>query len=136
MATNDDAPLPAHFGDNPHDAFWSAAPPPGAEADELVDRSISGPVIRMMWDYGVRIPLWDAEGLLPEESEWLREALGLSERLIDDLRRWGIDMSGLDAHPRRRTEEAYSGLDVRGRALAQRLQQEVGSSFNIKYHPW
>ena len=78
----------------------------------------------MMWDYGVRIPLRDAEGLLPEEPEWLREALGLSERLIEDLGRWGLDMNELDADPRRRTREAYEALDVRGRELAHRLQQE------------
>ena len=89
-----------------------------------------------MWDYGVRIPLWDTEGLLPDESEWLREALGLSDSLIDDLTRWGRDMDGLDAAPNRRTTDAYEALDARARDLVQRLQPEFGSRFSVKYKPW
>ena len=134
--TNDDAPPPVHLGDYPHAAYWSAERPPEVQADEPADYSVSGPTIRMMWDYGVRIPLWDAEGLLPEEPEWLRDALNLSQRLIDDLSRWGFDMIELDAAPGRRPREAYEALDVRGRELAQRLQQEVGSRYSVTYHPW
>ena len=81
-----------HLGDYPHGAYWTAERRPSAHEDEPADYSISGPVIRLMWDYSMRIPLWDAEGLLPEEPEWLREALGLSDLLIEDLRRWGLDM--------------------------------------------
>lgn len=135
MTTDDESPH-KHLGDYPHGAYWSAERPPEAHTDESAEHSVSGPVIRLMWDYGVRIPLWDAEGLLPEEPEWLRAALDLSERLIGDLRRWGLDMNDLDAEPRRRTNEAYEALDVRGRELAQRLQREVGSRYSVKYHPW
>jgi hypothetical protein len=136
VATNDDAPPPLHFGDDPHGAYWSAERPPDAETDEPADYSVNGPVIRMMWDYGVRVPLWDAEGLLPEEPQWLRKALNLSEGLIHDLSEWGLDMNELDAAPRLRTKEAYEALDLRGRDLAQRLREEIGSRYRITYQPW
>jgi hypothetical protein len=77
-----------HLGDFPLGAHWSAEARPGGQEDEPADYSVSGSVIRMMWDYGVRVPLWDAEGLLPEEPDWLRKALGLSDPLIEDLTRW------------------------------------------------
>lgn len=139
----DDEPLPsAHLGAlpiaraYPYGAYWSADRPVGVEADEPVDYSVSGSVIRLMWDYGVQIPLWDAHGLLPEEPEWLGEALGLSARLIDDLKQWGFDMNEVDAAPRRRTKEAYEALNLRGEELTNRLQQEVGSRYRVRYHPW
>lgn len=133
----DDRDLPPNqFGDYPHGAYRSAERRPSTGEDEPVDYTVSGPVIHVMWDYGVRVPLWDAEGLLPEEPEWLREALGLSDPLIDELRRWGLEMDGLDADPSHRTNEAYEALEVRAQELAQRLQREVGSRYRVKYHPW
>jgi len=43
-------PPPMHFGDYPHDAYWSA---------ERRDQDASYPrrtrSIRLMWDYGVRV---------------------------------------------------------------------------------
>lgn len=125
-----------HLGDYPDGAYWSAERPAATSEDEPVDHTVSGSVIRFMWDYGVRIPLWDAEGLLPEESEWLQEALGLSDPLIEDLRMWGEEMEALDASPRRRTTDAYEALDVRARALVQRLEEEFGARFSVKYRPW
>jgi hypothetical protein len=97
---------------------------------------VSGSVIRFMWDYGVRVSLWDAEGLLPEESDWLREALGLSDPLIEDLGSWGREMNALVAAPSRRPTDAYEALDARARALVQRLEQEIGSRFSFEYRPW
>ncbi len=49
---------------------------------------IAGDEIRLMWDYGVVVPLWDAHALLPDEPEWLRRVLRLSDTLIDELTRW------------------------------------------------
>jgi hypothetical protein len=89
-----------------------------------------------MWDYGVQVPLWDAEGLLPEDPEWLRRSLGVSDPLIEDLARWGDEMDALDADPRRRTGEAYDALDACARDLVQRLRTELGSRFSISYQPW
>lgn len=127
---------PEHLGDDPGGWYWSAERPPEASADEPLDHSVHGSVIRLMWDYGVRVPLWDAEGLLPEDPQWLRESLGLSEALIEDLTRWGGDMNELDATPSHRTKEACDALDARARALSQRLQQEVGSRYTVTYRPW
>lgn len=89
-----------------------------------------------MWDYGVRVPLWDETGLLPEEPAWLRDALGLSAPLIEELARWGEEMDAVDAAPSRRTPEAYEQLDRRARALARRLQDELGARFTVRYRPW
>ncbi len=127
---------PMYFGDSPNGAYWSAERRATTDQDEPIDRTLSGSVIRFMWDYGVRVPLWDADGLLPEEPEWLRETLGLSDPLIEDLTRWGRDMEALDASASRRTIDAYEALDARARVLVQRLQRELGSRFSIKYLPW
>lgn len=125
-----------YFGDYPSGVYWSAERRATADEYEPIDRTLSGSVIRFMWDFGVRVPLWDALGLVPEEPEWLRETLGLSEPLIEDLTTWGRDMETLDASASRRTTDAYEALDARARLLVQRLQQELGSRFSIKYLPW
>jgi hypothetical protein len=126
-----------HLGDYPHGAYWSAERHAGVDdGDEFADHTVSGSVIRFMWDYGVRVPLWDAEGLLPDDGEWLREVLGLSDPLIEDLTRWGLDMDALDAAPSRTPTAAYRALDARARELVQRLRQEVGSRYSVKYHAW
>lgn len=125
-----------YLGDYPDGAYWSAERRAATHQGEFADHTVSGPVIRFMWDYGVRIPLWDAEGLLPEEGEWLREALRLSDRLIEDLRRWGLDMDAIDATPSGRTTKGYEALDLRARELVQRLRQELGSRYTVEYRPW
>lgn len=128
---------PKHFGDYPNGVYWSAEPPPGHVDDDKADVTVTGDVIKFMWDYGVVVPLWtDWDGLLPEEPEWLRTALGLSDPLIDDLGKWGTAMDHLDANPPLRTKEAYRDLDQQARELVVRLQREVGSRFTITYKPW
>lgn len=133
---NDERRAPLHFGDYPDGAYWSAERLPKAAEDEPADHTVSGVEIRFMWDFGVRVPLWDDDGLLPEDPAWLRTALGLSDPLIDDLTRWGTDMDALDAAPSRRTTEAYDALDVRARELAERLRQELGPRLSVTYKPW
>ena len=56
-----------------------------SEADD--DASVVGDTLTFSWDFGVTVPLWDAEGLLSDEPHWLHRALGLSPGLIDDLHR-------------------------------------------------
>ncbi|MGZ5404644.1 MAG: hypothetical protein ACXWDL_08355 [Nocardioides sp.] len=136
MSAGDEASPPMHLGEYPHGAYWSGEQRPSAQAEEPADDSVNGSIVRVMWDYGVRVPLWDAEGLLPDEPDWLRLALGLSDSLIEDLTRWGLDMEDLDAVPIRRTTEAYEALDARTRELAERLQQELGSRYSVRYKPW
>ncbi len=62
--------------------------------------------------------------------------LGLSDPLIDDLTRWGLEMEELDADPSRRTTAAFEALDARARLLVERLTQELSPRFNVSYHPW
>src|SRR5690606_11438212 len=117
--------------------FWSPVPPPGAEGgDPPLPAQVAGDVIRVMWDYGVRIGLWDAEGQLPEDEAWLRDVLGLSTALIADLRRWGAEMDALDVAPERRPDEGYDALNARGRDLAASVQGELGETYRVTFVPW
>ncbi|MBE7324002.1 hypothetical protein IEQ44_04980 [Nocardioides sp. Y6] len=128
--------LPRHLGDHPHGAYWSADAPPGDHDVKDVPHVPEGP-IRFMWDYGVRVPLWDDSGLLPEDPAWLRDALGLDDALILDLARWGHDMDELDqAAPEHRTDAAYAALDTRARALMARLERMLDGRFVVTYQPW
>lgn len=144
METSEEgASRPKYLGDYPDGAYFAAESPPGTgkakpagEDSHGLDIAVAGDVISMMWDYGIRVPLWDERGALPDDPQWLREVLRLSDSLIEDLTRWGDDMLGLDANPSLRTEEAYGALDLRAEALAQRLQQEVGSRYTIRYSSW
>ena len=128
---------PKHFGDYPHGTYWSAEPPADYVDDDVLDLVVTSDVIKFMWDYGVVVPLWtDGDGLLPEEPDWLRTALGLSDVLISDLSEWGTAMDHLDANPPLRTEQAYRDLDRQARELVGRIREEVGSRFTIVYQPW
>lgn len=102
---------------------------------------MSGDVIRFMWDYSVTVPLWDREGLLPDEPEWLHSALGLSEDLIQALTAWGHDMNSADGTPWKRRskvewEQAYRELDARARDLVDRLRRELAPRYEVTYKPW
>jgi len=70
--TNRDGPPPLHFGDCPNGAYWSAEGSPDNVEEESYE--VSGTVIHFMPDDSVTVPLWDAEGLLPEEATWLNQA--------------------------------------------------------------
>ena len=100
---------------------------------------IAGDDIRLTWDYGVVVPLWDGRALQPEESEWLRRVLHLSDELMDELTRWGQAMETRDGEPAFESPEwrdAGEGLHRRGRDLAEWLQREVGSRYRVTYKPW
>jgi hypothetical protein len=100
---------------------------------------IAGDEIRLMWDYGVVVPLWDEHALLPEEPEWLRRVLHLSDVLIDELTRWGRAMEARDRQPRFESaewREAGEDLRRRGRDLAASVQREVGTRYRVTYQPW
>lgn len=126
---------PPYFGDYPHGAYWSALVPQGEEGPEEEDYTPlpEGSELRVMWDETAG-PLWSDEGMLPNEPEWFRRALGLSEPLIADLRLWLNDMTtfqfGPVAQDRRVRQEQ---LDQRGRELAHRLKAEVGSRYRVRY---
>lgn len=122
----------------PSGLHWAAHAPDGhpSEQTDVLDRGVSGKVIRFMWDYGVLVPLWDQEGLLPEEREWLRRVLLVSEELITDMTAWGDYMNRLDGEPSLRTDESWAEMNRRGQALAERLQAELGSNYIVQYKAW
>jgi len=99
----------------------------GADADG--DYFVAGPDLRIMWDEGAG-PLWSTgDGLLPDDPEWLERALGLSKALIADLLGWLRDSDTAHRH-----HQSPQQLDERADQLASRLQVEVGSRFNVRYH--
>lgn len=113
---------------------WSTGPV-DVSPDPL-DLTVAGDVILLTWDYGVRVPLWDGDGLVPEEPAWLRGALGLSDALTRDLGARGDAMCVLDLDPPRRSSEAYADLDRRARELVARLREELPPRFTVEYRPW
>lgn len=126
---------PPYFGDYPHGSYWSAAAPEGAkDSDQEEDHAVEGSTLRIMCDEGAG-PLWASEGLLPDDPEWLRLALGLSDSLVAALLTWLSEMTALHpGSPVGEWQERARQLDERGRELAQRLQAEVGTRFIVRYH--
>ncbi len=82
-----------------------------------------------MWDEGAG-PLWGDEGLLRDDAEWLRQALGLSEPLIADLLAWVRDMDAA-----RDRGQSQAPLNPRAVHLTERVRTEVGSRFRVRFHP-
>ena len=100
---------------------------------------IAGDEIQFMWDYGVVLPLWDEQALLPEDREWLHRVLQLSDELIDELARWAQAMEARDMEPDFESQvwrDAGVNLRRRGQDLAESLQREVGSRYKVTYKPW
>lgn len=98
---------------------------PHAYSEDEDEVPVTGPRIRVMWDEGAG-PLWDEAGLLPDDPEWLSQSLGLGDGLIADLLTWLRDMSAVWGV--RSTE-----LDERGHMLAERLQEEVGTLYKVRF---
>jgi len=117
---------------------WYADPPPGARAPgpDPEDYTISGDTIRFSWDYMVDVPLWDAEGGLPPDSDWLRRALGISGALVEELRRWDEEMCALIDHRRPTPKPALDQLNERAEQLVERLRDELRGRYKVKYIPW
>jgi hypothetical protein len=128
MAPNEDDAPPPYFGDYPNGAYWSAVLRDGAvDASTEDDFDVRGTRLRIMWDEGAG-PLWGEEGLLPDDPDWLRQALGLSDSLIADLLQWVRDM---DAARDRGESQAFLG--PRALELVDRLQSEVGTRFTVTF---
>lgn len=114
---------------------WVAEAPDVFESEE--DFTLESQELRFMWDYGVVVPLWvSGSGLVPDDKEWLRRALGLRYPLVSDLRAWGEAMNMLDANPGMRTDQAYAELDRRARLLVERVREALGPDFTVTYKPW
>jgi hypothetical protein len=85
-AVTDKDALSPYFGDYPHGAYWSAEVPQGAQDEESYE--VGGTTIKFMPDDTVTVPLWDDDGLLPEDPLWLNTVLGLSPELVADIIAW------------------------------------------------
>lgn len=107
-------PEPSATVGDPRGPKWSAHPLAGVESVAEDPAQVRGDTIRFFWDEGVTVPLWDADGLLPDDPEWLRAALGLSDGLIADLTAWGAAHQQGDRPTCHQTE-----------ALAARLRAEL-----------
>ncbi|KAA1427995.1 hypothetical protein F0U47_11400 [Nocardioides antri] len=127
-----DAPPPPYFGDYPDGPYWSAVPR-GEKVDVEDDYTVDGRKLEIMWDEGAG-PLWGIEGLLPDEPAWLQQALGLSEALIADLLSWRNDMDAFNHSPHEDWLADQKELDLRAGELAERLQAEVGTRYEVRYH--
>lgn len=88
--------------------------------------SVSGDKVAFFFDSGVTVPLWDEEGLLPDEPEWLERELGLSRELIVDLMSW-TDRQDLPGHPTAEDQREEQ-------RLFERLQHEVPARFTVVRH--
>ncbi len=130
-----EAPNP-YFGDYPNGPYWSAYVPIGDDSAEVEETyEIAGTMIRFMPEYGVTVPLWDEEGYLSEDPEWLNRALGLSPELVADLAKWGAEW---DAPQLRLTAAQHAARDLAGAAEAQqlveRLRAELPPQFRVVVH--
>jgi hypothetical protein len=124
----DGEPPPSYFGDYPHGASWSAVRREDVE-ENAEDHSVTGPDLTVMWDEGAG-PLWTTnEGLLPDDPEWMKRALGLSDSLVADLLIWLHDMDHEAQH-----HPPTTSLAGAGEQLAVRLQREVGSRFEVHFY--
>lgn len=117
--------------------YWE--PLSDAEGDAEPRHVVSGPVIRLMWDHTVEIPLWDAEGLLPEDPVWLHDELGLSPELIHALTTWSRDADSVLGEPDEDSTPSARlirlDLDREARRLVDVLRRELGSRYDVEYHP-
>lgn len=107
---------------------WYAEPPANTTAQRTLgddERSV-GRHIRLMVD-GPGLSLWDAEGRLPEDTEFVAEILGLSDALVDDLTAWtSLKDEG------RLSDSSMSQWIKAGERLRVRLGNELGPDFDVK----
>jgi hypothetical protein len=89
----------------------------------MSDDSAPAARIAFFFDYGVTVPLWDEDGLLPDDPEWLQRELGLSRELIDDLTAWA-ELQDLPGHP-------TADDDREQHRLRQRLRHEMAPRFTV-----
>ena len=103
---------------------WYVPDPDERTPDQpLDDTHLEGTKIAFFWDYGATVPLWDEDGLLPDDPEWLERELGLSRALVADLAAWAAVQdrpgppSAIDSQEEERLflrlqEELSPGLEV------------------------
>lgn len=83
--------------------------------------------IKLMPDEGVDWPLWDEHGPVDDPR-----ALGLSEPLLQAVRRW---FDSYVQQPDEDTDEAESeaAFESEARRLTDAIQAELGPSYDVRY---
>lgn len=82
----------------------------------------------------VDVPLWDDDGPLPDDEEWLTTTLGLSVKLIDDLKSWATDWNTPPTGDMGTANGWYETIDQRrlaGRQMFERLRAELSPKFSV-----
>lgn len=128
---------PPFLGDPATGVGWYAYPPEGYVGPPE-SFAIEGTVIRFMPEDSVSVPLWDGNGLLPHEPEWLNRALGLSAELVADLAAWGDDWNASIYGQQFTAEEHLARserLDAEARVLIERLRSELPEGYEVVYLP-
>jgi hypothetical protein len=126
MPSDGDRPMPPDLNEA-HDRSSGTAPSvPGGSVEPDNDYSFDGTDIRPMWDEGAG-PLWSTgEGPLPDQPEWLRRVLGLSDDLIVDLLAWMRDMDTAA-----RFHQVPDSLRANAVRLVERLRVEAGDRWKV-----
>lgn len=122
-------PPPLRIGGNGY--YWSAERRPGWE--DLPDSyEVAGSTITFLAEDGVSVPLWDDEGVLSDDPEWLATALGLSADLVADLSKWGEDWnrSRLEGTPQEQGAR-LTRLRDEARVLVTRVAEELRPPFTV-----
>lgn len=106
---------------------WFAFPPEGYRRDEddRWEEPPEGSQIRFMSEESVDVPLWGEGGLMFADGEELVREWGVSQRLADDVVRWGRASQGLPS-PELHAEAAR---------LVQALDEHTGHRFRFVYRP-
>ena len=93
----------------------------------------SPPRLRVFPDYGAD-PVWDDMGMAH-----LGE-LPLSDRLRAELRQWAAEWEELMGVRESRyaivDEPGHTAWETQGRRLAERLQAELGNTYEVEYRRW
>lgn len=83
-----------------------------------------GHEIRIMAEVGGGLPLWDEEGHLPEEHEFVVDYLGLDEELVAEMLTWA---NQYDEHAIQDRDE----WSAQGEQLKSRVAKTLGPDFSV-----
>jgi hypothetical protein len=113
---------------------WLAFPHDPDDASAAAGKHAGGAVIRMMPEHGSAMSLWDANGELPDEHDWLHDHLGLSYNLLAEIEAWSSDWGQLHSD----SGDVLAALPAelhraRGEALCERIRAEIRPLFTVIY---
>lgn len=89
------------------------------------DLQVHGVIRFWMPEDDVDFPLWDDDGLLPEEPELLESGLGISPALVADLQAWGARWNDTRPTPQAQADAGRELLRTEANALVERMRSEL-----------